>query len=178
MKKYHFFILSFFLILFSSCHDKNSFLENYFEENTGLHDSIYTEMTQFCKRYQTVFYITRFSDDVHRNQGLNVNMLVAKDATYYQVFYDSLFQRQPSNNPITDSFQVPVSLLKEFERSAYKYVSARSSGVFFVHKPDNNGMFARDVTYRGIMMFSSEWQTIPEGKRIAPNAVITTSYYP
>ncbi len=170
--RYLLFISSIFFL--PGCNSDKPFLEKYYNDNLKLHGDIQDSLVAFCKRNETKGYLIR-------------NAAVSKDIRFYIFFkdipgytpimYDSALQRHDYDSTRTSSFFVPASLVENFNRSVYHFISFENNQVFFAYKQDDE-IFARDVTYTGILTPVTEDQISKESKKISANAIITSRYLP
>jgi len=78
----------------------------------------------------------------------------------------------------TSSLSVPNNLIENFNRSIYHFISFENNQVFFAYKQDSRQIFARDVSFIGILTPFSEDQVSNGDKKISSNSIITSHYLP
>ena len=102
-----------------------------------------------------------------------------KDSSSFEgIEFDSLLIRTDRNPKLTSHIVVPISLIKNFKASIYHSVSFENEKVFFAYKEDNENLFARDVSFEGILISNSTLTPSKKDRLISPTVAITTHYLP
>lgn len=162
------FILLCNTICFCSCTSYSNKLETYYNSNSKLHTEIADSLVNFCKRNHTNIYLKKYSP---AGAFVHFNIYFKDISAYVPIEFDSALNRHDPQPGLTSKFDIPLNAIDNFNKSIYSSVMSDTGQTFFAYRQDNSSIFARDVSYIGIMITSDK---IYLGKRISKLRQILT----
>ncbi|MEO8404602.1 MAG: hypothetical protein ABI480_08410 [Chitinophagaceae bacterium] len=159
-----------------TCNTDKEKLSSYYKSNTDLHKEIADSLNRFIKTYGQDITIKRSTSS---GKIITVRVYFRDINTWLPIEYDSAFARKDLQPDRTSSLYVPLTLLKNFNKSIYWAVSSNDSLTFFAFKWETKfGIGTRGDSQIGIMIHKKPIADSLTNGQLAPGVYITSSSIP
>lgn len=110
------------------CRHEYQRLEKYYDANIILHSRLHDSLTAFCQANHTEVILRNLD---HERSKTALLILNKSTNTYYSVEFDSGLRRTDPDNSVMSKFHIPLSVIKDFNKSRYNAISSDSLSTFF-----------------------------------------------
>lgn len=165
------FLFALSLSFLLGCSKEQPFLEKYYKQNQELHNQIRNSLLTFSKLNKSKGYLQKQEKPFRMSLVMYFN---SAEPTIIE--YDSALNINTAALHYVPWLKAPDGLMEDFRKSIYGTISFDTAQVFFRYKTDKSEMFARDVSYIGILTPATKISDKKKDKVISADAIITSRY--